>query len=424
MRVQAIRASETLYKGGDKTFSGDYRAMTKDADVNVVIQAMLTANLFKLPDAAEVVKGVQAANKAKGVALVAERLLTPPAGNAGAGRRGGPLTADEEKRLQQGSDVFGAVCFACHGNDGLGAPMEGAPAGTMLAPPLAGSPRVQGHRDYIIKVLLKGLTGPLDGKAYRDVMVPMPGTDEWVAGIASYVRTSFGNSGGMVTPEDVARVRAEVEARKAPWTVPELEASLPRPIDPLQFKFTASHAPAAAIGAATLRGWNSGVPQTPGVWLTVELPQPVVVTELQFESLSQNRGGRGRGAPGAAPAAGAAATPAGPGAAPASPAPAAPPAAEAGGGAAAGAAQGFGGRGGPGGIPAPVFGYPRGYSVQVSTDGTTWSNPLAQGKGQGTRTTIALPPTRAKFIRITQMETAPDAPSWSVRNLKVFEAAR
>ena len=83
----------------------------------------------------------------------------------------------------------------------------------MMAPPLAGSPRVQGHRDYVIKVLLNGLTGPLDGKTYRDVMVPMGGTDEWVAGIASYVRTSFGNSGGMVTPADVARVRAEIAKR-------------------------------------------------------------------------------------------------------------------------------------------------------------------------------------------------------------------
>ena len=32
MRVQAIRASETLYKAGDKTFADDYRALTKDAD--------------------------------------------------------------------------------------------------------------------------------------------------------------------------------------------------------------------------------------------------------------------------------------------------------------------------------------------------------------------------------------------------------
>jgi hypothetical protein len=226
----------------------------------------------------------------------------------------------------------------------------------------------------------------------------------------------------MVTPADVARVRTEIESRKAPWTGPELEASLPRPLDAQQWKLTASHAPAAAVGAATLRGWNSGVPQTPGVWLSIELPQPVVVTELQFESLTENRGGRGgRGAPGAAPAA----------AAPAANAPAAgvttgaaTPEAPAARGAADAAPQGLGGRGGFGAAGTPVAGYARGYSVQVSTDGNTWSTPLAQGKGQGSRTTITLPPTRAKFIRITQTETAPDAPSWSVRNLKIYEAAQ
>jgi mono/diheme cytochrome c family protein len=409
MRVQAIRASETLYKSGDKTLAGDYRAMTRDADTNVVIQAMLTANLFKLPDVADLIKAAKTANTAKGIALVGDRLLTPAANAAGA-RRGGPLTPDEEKRLQQGGDVFNAVCFQCHGSDAMGAPMDGAPVGTMLAPPLAGSPRVQGHRDYVIKVLLKGLGGPIDGKTYRDVMVPMPGTDEWIAGIASYIRSSFGNTGGIVTPADVARVRAEVDARKAPWTVAELEASLPRPLDAQQFKLMASHSSETANGAATLRGWNTGAPQSQGMWLSIELPQPVLVTEIQFESTTQTVGGRGgRGA------AAAAATPA---TAPASSASAA--------GAAAPAvgqppAQG-GGRGGFGGGGTPVVLYPRGYSVQVSTDGKTWSNPVAQGKGEGARTMIAFRPTRAKFIRITQTDTVPDAPAWSVRNLRVFEA--
>ncbi len=377
MRVQAIRASESLYKAGDKTLAGDYRAMTKDSDTNVVIQAMLTANLFKLPDVADLVKAAKAANSAKGIALIGDRLLMPAA-NAAGGRRGGPLTPDEEKRFQQGGDVFNAVCFQCHGQDAMGAPMEGAAPGTMLAPPLAGSPRVQGHRDYIIKVLLKGLSGPIDGKTYRDVMVPMPGTDEWVAGVASYVRSSFGNTGGTVTPADVARVRAETIARKAPWTVAELEASLPRPLDAQQFKLSASHAAEAAGGAATLRGWSTGAPQAPGMWLSVELPQPVLVTEIQFESSTQTPGRGGRGA--------------------------------------------AGGRGAPGAGGAPIVSYPRGYSVQVSTDGKTWSNPVAQGKGEGARTTITFPPTRAKFVRITQTETVPDAPSWSVRNLRIYEA--
>lgn len=254
--------------------------------------------------------------------------------------------------------------------------MEGAAAGTMLGPPLAGSPRVQGHRDYVIKVLLKGLGGPLDGRTYRDVMVPMPGTDEWVANIASYVRSSFGNSGGMVTPADVARVRSETASRKTPWTLPELEATLPRQVDSSGLKVTSSHAAESAAGAASLRGWSSGAPQSPGMWVTVELPQPVVVSELQFESAAIG-GGRG----------------------------------------------GRGGRGGPGATPAPpVVGFPRGYTVQVSADGTNWGKPIVEGKGTGARTIIALPPTRAKFLRITQTDTVADAPSWSVRNLRIYEA--
>jgi mono/diheme cytochrome c family protein len=386
MRIQAIRASETLYKAGDKSFANDYRALTKDPDTNVVIQAMLTANLFKLPDAADLVKAAQASNKSKGVALIGERLLTPPVPAFGGGGRGRTLTPDEEKRLQQGNDVFNAVCFSCHGPDAMGAPMEGAAAGTMLAPPLAGSPRVQGHRDYVIKVLLKGLTGPLDGKTYRDVMVPMPGTDEWIAGIASYIRMSFGNNGGLVTPADVARVRAEVADRKMPWTVAELEASLPHLLDSAQWKITASHAAETAAGAATLRGWSTGAPQTAGMWLTVELAQPALIDELQFESTASGGGRSGRGRFGGPGGRGAA-----PGAAPGAPA------------------------------PAPVVGYPRGYTVQVSMDGNSWS-PVAEGKGDGARTTVAFRPTRAKFVRITQTDSVPDAAPWSVRNLRIYEA--
>ena len=43
--------------------------------------------------------------------------------------------------------------------DGKGAPLGGATDGTTLAPPLAGSARVVGHSDYVVKVLLHGMTG-------------------------------------------------------------------------------------------------------------------------------------------------------------------------------------------------------------------------------------------------------------------------
>jgi hypothetical protein len=203
-----------------------------------------------------------------------------------------------------------------------------------------------------------------------------------VASIASYVRSSFGNSGGMVTPADVARVRAETAARKTPWTLPELEASLPRQLDSQQWKLTASHSAATAASAATLRGWTSGVPQAPGMSFTIELPQPAMLTEVQFESAASAGGRGGRGGPPAAP----------------------------------------GGRGTGGPAPAPVIGYPRGYTVQVSADGTTWSTPVAAGKGEGVRTMISFAPARARFVRITQTEAAADAPPWSMRNLRLYEA--
>jgi hypothetical protein len=47
---------------------------------------------------------------------------------------------------------------------------------------------------------------------------------------------------------------------------------------------------------------------------------------------------------------------------------------------------------------------------------------VASGKGSGARTTIAFAPVRAKLVRLTQTDTVADAPAWSVRNLRVYEA--
>ncbi len=78
------------------------------------------------------------------------------------------------------------------------------------------------------------------------------------------------------------------------------------------------------------------------------------------------------------------------------------------------------GRGGAAEAPPPV-GYPRGYQVQVSMDGTSWSAPVAQGAASGSFTTIAFAPVQAKFVRITGTASAPDAPL-AIQRLKLFEA--
>jgi len=62
--------------------------------------------------------------------------------------------------------------------------------------------------------------------------------------------------------------------------------------------------------------------------------------------------------------------------------------------------------------------------VQVSTDGTSWSEPVATGQGSPETSVATFPPVQAKFIRVTQTGKAEEAPAWSVLNFRVFTVAR
>ena len=379
MRIQAIRASESLFKAGDRTLDADYRAMAKDADTDVAIQALLTLRVLQAPDLADVVKATQSASSARGIKEIGNFLLAPAPVVAG----GAALSPDELKAIEEGTATYQSTCASCHAADGRGTPLAGGAPGAMMAPSLAGSPRVNGHRDYVISVLLKGITGPLgEGSgSSADIMVPMGAgnTDAWVASIASYIRASFGNAGGLVTAADVTRVRAATQSRRTPWTLKELGPRLPRRIESQAgWVVTASHASAQAPIALSARTWNSGAPQAPGMWFQIELPQPVMVTELEFDSPAPTGRGGGGGR-GAAPAAG--------GAAPAG----------------------------------PVIPFPRGYRVELSVDGKAWGKPVAEGKARGAHTNITFAPARAKFVRITQTDTVENAPNWAMANVRLYE---
>jgi hypothetical protein len=55
-------------------------------------------------------------------------------------------------------------------------------------------------------------------------------------------------------------------------------------------------------------------------------------------------------------------------------------------------------------------------------DGKTWSKPVAEGQGDGTRTDVSFAPAHAKYIRITQTGTADDSANWAISNLRIYEA--
>jgi hypothetical protein len=240
--------------------------------------------------------------------------------------------------------------------------------------------------------------------------------------VASFVRNSFGNNAGFVTPAQVAAVRKAMGTRRAPWTVTELLPTIPTLLtNSGEWKLTASHnteAAANAVGATPGARWDSGGPQAAGMWLQVELPQTTTLSEVQIDATAAPAPfGRGRGGPG-----GAAAGPGGPGPVVArGGAAGAPPQAAAGGGA-AGRAGAPAGRGGRGPALPPAVG-PIAFRVQVSTDGTSWSAPLIEGAGAAT-TVMAFKPTPAKFIRITQTGTTTRTEPWGVAQMRIYQAGR
>jgi len=231
------------------------------------------------------------------------------------------------------------------------------------------------------------------------VMVPMgTNTDQWISDIANYVRNSFGNSGLFVAPQQVAFVRAGTP-RKTPWTLPELDAALPKALtNQAEWKLSASHNSEAATNATgTTPGarWDTGgVAQQAGMWFQIELPQPARIAEVQIDTaLPFSFGGRGRAGGGGGRGAAAGGAPPARGAA--------PPAA---------------GRGGP---PVPIAA-PVAYTLQVSMDGTAWGSPVAQGSGVAPTTVIAFTPVQAKFVRITQTGAAAGTEQWAIAQVRVF----
>lgn len=143
---------------------------------------------------------------------------------AAPGAPGAPVAAPAANGaalVAKGKMNYMGICVACHQPTGMGL----APT----FPPLTHSPYVNGSPERFAAIILKGNIGPftVDGKAFG--MVPMPGqeavlTDEKIASIMSYVRSTFGNSAPPVTPDVVTAARKKFTDRKTSWTQPELDA--------------------------------------------------------------------------------------------------------------------------------------------------------------------------------------------------------
>jgi ubiquinol-cytochrome c reductase cytochrome b subunit len=100
-----------------------------------------------------------------------------------------------------GAKVYAANCSSCHGAAGAGQPG--------VFPPLAGNPFVSGDKKKVITVVLRGLHGQISikGMNYNGQMPAWKGTlsDQDIADVVTFLRSSWGNTGGPVTLMDVSK---------------------------------------------------------------------------------------------------------------------------------------------------------------------------------------------------------------------------
>lgn len=101
-----------------------------------------------------------------------------------------------------GEEVYKKTCIACHQASGEG--LAGA------FPPLAKSDFLPNRTDVILQVI-EGKTGEMtvNGVKYNSIMPPQNLNDEEIAAVLTYVYSSWGNSGGPVTVEEVKAVRSK-----------------------------------------------------------------------------------------------------------------------------------------------------------------------------------------------------------------------
>jgi mono/diheme cytochrome c family protein/glucose/arabinose dehydrogenase/lysophospholipase L1-like esterase len=133
------------------------------------------------------------------------------------------LKGAERALFVQGKAIYAreGFCITCHQPDGTGVSAAGFP-------PLAGTKWVTGNDTRLIKLVLKGLHGPIEvlGKPYggQVPMTPFGGMlkDEEVAAVLTYVRNSFGNQAAAITPEKVKEVRAATKGKSTFYSPDEL----------------------------------------------------------------------------------------------------------------------------------------------------------------------------------------------------------
>lgn len=227
LRKHAVWISEKLLNNGNTKLISKLKELKDDESYLVREQLVLTLNNSNNEDLHSVALQIMSSDKDTLMFTAIQNMFAKNAETRKYGSKMVALKEADRKRVINGAIIFSSLCASCHGSEGQGLPSQ-------IAPPLVSKFKLIEKKEALIKILLHGLSGPVDGKTYPDIMPPMKSNDnEWIASVSSFIRfdlcmRSFPNmSEGflnwmIVQPEDVEKIRKQNEKRNKPWTWVEL----------------------------------------------------------------------------------------------------------------------------------------------------------------------------------------------------------
>lgn len=219
VRKAAVWIAESLLKKNDEQVLEKLAELKSDTSSLVQVQLALTMGQSKMEQARYVEGRLRAYSNYPAMLDGVSNVIEVTKNTKLFGSRLANMPAAHRNLILNGANIYKQLCATCHGPDGKG--LE-----TGAAPPFVGSKRVDGDKAAMILIMMNGLTGPVDGKSYTDVMAPFGATnnDEWVASVLSYIRYNYGkNKAPVVDVESVKQLRAKTSARSTFWTIGELE---------------------------------------------------------------------------------------------------------------------------------------------------------------------------------------------------------
>ncbi len=228
VRKTAVWISESYLKKDDTQLINELAALKADADYDVRQQLLLSLNSSKSDKIKAIYTDILNQNPSNEMVLATRKAIERNEDVRMFGSRLGSMAAADRTLILNGAAIFKSLCASCHGADGKGLAIGGA---GLAAPPLAGSKVLNyQEKNTPIRILLHGLSGPVDGKSYPSVMPAMgANSDEWIASVVSYIRYELGTGARnrqvspVVKAEEVKKIRDENAGRSKAWTSAELE---------------------------------------------------------------------------------------------------------------------------------------------------------------------------------------------------------